>query len=112
MQYRHIGDRPANEDDSVTAEGYTVLDFNASYRFDHYRVQFVVDNLLDSEWNEAQFDTESQLRGEAVPAILAGPSSCLAHPRCRASSPLASGKPTFLASILSANSISNRKPDA
>ena len=64
LRYRHIGDRPANEDDSVTAQGYTVFDFNAAYRFDHYKIHLTVENLADTEWSEAQFDTESQLRGE------------------------------------------------
>ena len=67
LRYRHIGDRPANEDGSINAEGYTVLDLNAAYRTETYRVEFAVMNVLDSEWNEAQFDTESQLRGEAAP---------------------------------------------
>ena len=26
-----------------------------------------IENIFDVEWNEAQFDTESQLRGEAEP---------------------------------------------
>lgn len=67
LRYRHIGDRPANEDGSINAEGYTVLDLNTAYRTETYRVEFAVMNVLDSEWNEAQFDTESQLRGEAAP---------------------------------------------
>ena len=67
MRYRHSGDRPANEDGSINAEGYTVLDLNTAYRTETYRVEFAVMNVLDSEWNEAQFDTESQLRGEAAP---------------------------------------------
>ncbi len=67
LRYRHIGDRPANEYGSVTAEGHTVFDFNAAYRTQRYGLELAVDNVLDSEWNEAQFDTESQLRGEAVP---------------------------------------------
>ncbi|NJN35458.1 MAG: hypothetical protein HC817_15570 [Saprospiraceae bacterium] len=28
---------------------------------------FTVENLLNSRWNEAQFDTESRLQGEAAP---------------------------------------------
>jgi len=27
----------------------------------------VLENLTDTDWNEAQFDTESRLRGEATP---------------------------------------------
>ena len=43
MRYRHLGDRPANEVDTITAEGYTVVDLNASYRFDHYQIQVSVE---------------------------------------------------------------------
>jgi outer membrane receptor protein involved in Fe transport len=66
LRYRHIGERPANEDNSVRAKGYTVFDASASYRFNKkYRINFVVENLFNTDWNEAQFDTESKLRGEA-----------------------------------------------
>jgi outer membrane receptor protein involved in Fe transport len=67
LRYRHIGDRPANEDNSITALGYTVFDLSASYRFGKYQVNLVLENLTNTEWNEAQFDTESRLRGEPAP---------------------------------------------
>lgn len=67
LRYRHIGDRPANETDSVTAAGYTVLDANGAYRFGPWTLELVLENLLDTDWNEAQFDTESRLRGEPAP---------------------------------------------
>jgi len=64
LRYRHIGDRPANEDGSVTAEGYTVLDAFAAYRIGRAEVSLTAENLFDVAWNEAQFDTESRLPGE------------------------------------------------
>ncbi|MGH7599166.1 MAG: TonB-dependent receptor, partial [bacterium] len=67
LRYRHIGDRPANESNSVTALGYTVLDLSATYRLGNYRIGLVAENLMDTNWNEAQFDTESRLRGETDP---------------------------------------------
>jgi outer membrane receptor protein involved in Fe transport len=67
LRYRHIGNRPANEDNSVTALGYTVLDLSATYRLGNYRIGLVVENLTDTDWNEAQFDTESRLRDEPAP---------------------------------------------
>ena len=67
MRYRHIGDRPANEDGSVTALGYTVVDLSASYRTGPYQLSATVENLFDSEWSEAQFDTESRLQDEIDP---------------------------------------------
>jgi outer membrane receptor protein involved in Fe transport len=64
LRYRHIGDRPANEDGSATAIGYTVFELSGAYRTGPYRLSATVENLFDSEWNEAQFDTESRLQGE------------------------------------------------
>ncbi len=67
LRYRHIGDRPANEDGSITAEGYTVVDFNGAYRLGAWRFNLGVENVLNTTWNEAQFDTESRLRDEVEP---------------------------------------------
>jgi outer membrane receptor protein involved in Fe transport len=67
LRYVHIDDRPANEDGSVTAEGYTMFNLLGGYRFGPVRLHVTLENLLDTEWNEAQFDTESRLPGEAVP---------------------------------------------
>jgi hypothetical protein len=65
--YRYIKDRPANEDNSIVAEGYFVLDANLNYRYKDVTFGFSVENVLNTEWNEAQFATESQLQGEPNP---------------------------------------------
>ncbi|MDZ7266349.1 MAG: TonB-dependent receptor [candidate division KSB1 bacterium] len=67
LRYRHIGDRPANEANTVTALGYSVLDLTAGYRFGNYQLHFILENLTDTDWNEAQFDTESRLPNETEP---------------------------------------------
>lgn len=67
LRYRYIKDRPANEDFSITAEGYFILDANVNYQYRNLSFGISVENLLDSEWNEAQFATESRLRNEATP---------------------------------------------
>jgi outer membrane receptor protein involved in Fe transport len=67
LRYRHVGDRPANEDGSVTAEGYTVVDAFAACDLGRFTLSLAVENLFDVAWNEAQFDTESRLPGEAAP---------------------------------------------
>lgn len=68
IRYRYIKDRPANEDNSIVAQGYLITDLNATYSFSkRFNVGFVVENLFDREWNEAQFATESQLQNEAFP---------------------------------------------
>ncbi len=58
-----MGDRPANEDNSVRTLGSLVTDLALSYRLPHIEMYFRVENILNIEWNEAQFDTESRLRG-------------------------------------------------
>lgn len=67
LRYRYMAARPANEDNSVTARGYNVLDFTANYTFKRYKTGIVIENLLNTEWNEAQFDTESRLPFESHP---------------------------------------------
>jgi len=65
LRYVHVGSRPANEDGSVTAEGYTLINLSSAYRFGAVKINAVLENLLDVDWNEAQFDTESRLPGDA-----------------------------------------------
>jgi outer membrane receptor protein involved in Fe transport len=67
INLRYLDDRPANEDNSIVAEGYTVVDLNLGYLWKHFDVGIDVQNLLDTEWNEAQFATESRLFNEAAP---------------------------------------------
>ena len=65
LRYRYMADRPANEDNSVTAFGYTIVDLLAYYTINRFQIGVTIQNLLDEEWNEAQFDTESRLQGES-----------------------------------------------
>ena len=67
LRYRFMTDRPANEDNSVVALGYTVLDATVAYRIGAVKISLLAENLLDTDWNEAQFDTESRLPGEVKP---------------------------------------------
>ncbi len=67
IRYRYLGDRPANEDNSVVAEGYTVVDALLSYRINKFEFGINIDNIFDVRWREAQFDTESRLQNEVEP---------------------------------------------
>jgi len=67
LRYRHMSERPANEDNTVTAYGYTVFDAGIAYRLDGFKLSIIADNLFNVLWNEAQFETESQIKGEAHP---------------------------------------------
>lgn len=67
LRYVHIGDRPANESGDVTAQGYTLFNLSGGYRIGAVRLNVALENLLNTDWNEAQFDTESRLPGEVAP---------------------------------------------
>ena len=67
LTYRYVDDRPANEDNSIIAEGYFVTDFNISYSWKNWTYGIIIENLLDTEWNETQFATESRLFDEPAP---------------------------------------------
>jgi hypothetical protein len=67
LRYVHVGDRPANEEGSVTAHGYTLFNLLGTYQVGRFRFNMMVENLLDTDWNEAQFDTESRLPAELSP---------------------------------------------
>ncbi len=64
ISYRYVKDRPANEDNSITAEGYFVTDLNLNYSLKNWTLGIIVENLFDTEWNETQFATESRLFNE------------------------------------------------
>lgn len=67
VRFRYLGDRPANEDYSQTATGYALLDAVIQYSRPRYAFGVQVQNILNSAWNEAQFDTESRLLNEVNP---------------------------------------------
>jgi len=67
IRLRHIGSRAANEDNSVRALGSTTWEMFAAWNAGPLRVIGSVDNLFNSDWNEAQFSTTSRLRGETGP---------------------------------------------
>lgn len=64
IQFRYLADRPANEDNSIIAEGYTIVDVNANYDFRPFSLGLSIENLFDVDWKETQFATESRLRNE------------------------------------------------
>ena len=64
LRYRYMADRPANEDHSMVADGYTVVDLNMGYQFKNYNFGVNIENLFNTDWNETQFATESRLQDE------------------------------------------------
>ncbi|WP_232541264.1 TonB-dependent receptor [Spirosoma endbachense] len=67
IRYRYMGDRPANEDNSIVAKGYFVTDLQANYTKRSYNIGLSIQNLFNTRWKETQFATESRLPGEAAP---------------------------------------------
>lgn len=67
IRLRYLDDRPANEDNSIVAEGYFVTDFNVNYDFKAITLGLAIENVLDVDWNETQLATESRLRNETRP---------------------------------------------
>jgi outer membrane cobalamin receptor len=67
INYRYIKNRPANEDNSIIAKGYFLLDASVNYTRPKYEVGFALENIFNIKWNEAQFATESRLKNEAAP---------------------------------------------
>jgi hypothetical protein len=66
LRYRYLDARPAIEDNSIRARGYFLLDAVLSYTRPRYQVGATVQNLLNAAWDEAQFATDSRLRGETA----------------------------------------------
>lgn len=67
FRIKHIGARPANEDRSLVAEGFTILDANAGLRWRRFEVGLDVQNMTNAKWREVQFATTSKLKYEPSP---------------------------------------------
>lgn len=67
IRYRYMGDRPANEDNTVVARGYFITDAAINYKRSAFEVFVTLQNLFNTRWKETQFDTESQLQNEPAP---------------------------------------------
>jgi outer membrane receptor protein involved in Fe transport len=62
LRARGIADRPGNDEDTLTAQGYLIFDLMAGRSFGkHLDVHLTVNNLLDSDWREAQFADSSRV---------------------------------------------------
>jgi len=67
LRFRYVGSRPANEDNSVVARGHFLSNLILAYKINKFRVFGELENLANTDWNEAQFDTESRLFYELEP---------------------------------------------
>ncbi|WP_020531140.1 TonB-dependent receptor [Flexithrix dorotheae] len=67
LRYRYLHDRPANEDNSLVAKGYFISDAVINYTIENFQFGASVENIFNTEWNEAQFATTSRLKNEPAP---------------------------------------------
>jgi outer membrane receptor protein involved in Fe transport len=61
LRLRGIDERPANDDGSLMAEGYALVDVVAEHHLGKTSIGLTITNLLDAEWREAQFAEESRI---------------------------------------------------
>jgi len=66
LRYRWLGDRAANEDYSLKAEGYLINDLVLNYTKRKYEVGLTVNNLFNVKWKETQFETVTRLKGQSA----------------------------------------------
>lgn len=64
LRVRYLDDRPANEDRTLTARGYTLVDLLGRYRWHNVEAQLSLLNLTNTDWREAQFDDQSCVSNE------------------------------------------------
>lgn len=67
LRYRYMDSKPAIEDNSIRAKGYFINDLLLGYDVKKWAFNVQIQNLLNSKWNEAQFETETRLKNEAAP---------------------------------------------
>jgi outer membrane receptor protein involved in Fe transport len=64
IRFRHLSNRPAIEDNSVVALGHTLFNASLDYKLKRLTFSMNIENILNTDWNEAQFATETRLKGE------------------------------------------------
>jgi outer membrane receptor protein involved in Fe transport len=67
-RFRHFGEAPLIEDDSVRSDGTTVVNLETGYRFaKRYKLSAALYNVFDSKDNDITYFYESQLANESAP---------------------------------------------
>ncbi|MCK6545636.1 TonB-dependent receptor [Myxococcota bacterium] len=70
----HVSDRPATEDEALTARGFTRADLTLGARADWGELSIAIQNLTDADVREAQFANVSRLPSETSAASCPAPS--------------------------------------
>ncbi|MBI3770480.1 MAG: TonB-dependent receptor [Deltaproteobacteria bacterium] len=81
LRIRYLDDRPAIEDRSLTARGYTLLDLIGKYRWRNVELSLAILNLTNTDWREAQFADTTCVASEVgvVPGCAAKPGKQSSH---------------------------------
>ena len=67
-RFRHFGEAPLIEDNSVRSDPTTLVNLEAGYRFsERYKLSAAVYNVFGSRDNDITYFYESQLPGETAP---------------------------------------------
>lgn len=67
LRYSYMNTKPATEDNTVQAKGYFVNDLLLNYASGKWNFLIQAQNLFNTKWNDAQFETETRLRNEREP---------------------------------------------
>ncbi len=67
LRTRGIADRVGNDDGSLTAKGYLLVDVVAGKKLGRFDLELTIANLLDTDWREAQFAEESRVTPTSMP---------------------------------------------
>lgn len=62
LRLRYLGDRPANDERTLTAQGWTLLDLLLRYRWRNVEASLSFLNVTATNWREAQFAEATCLR--------------------------------------------------
>lgn len=64
LRYRWLGDRAANEDNSLRAHGYFINDLVLNYTRESFEIGLTVNNLFNIRWKETQFAATTRLKDQ------------------------------------------------
>ena len=81
LRLLHVSQRPATEDGFLKAEGFTLLDLSAAWRWRAFELGLGLENLLDRRYRAAQFATVTRLAGEPGTSAPPPPGACPAGTR-------------------------------
>lgn len=70
LRVKSIADRPATEDGSLVAQGFTIFDANVGLRWRSIEAGLDIQNLFDAKWREVNFATDTRLPYE--PRVVSG----------------------------------------